>query len=265
MKKVVGCALVLVLLFCLQPITEVQAATKYVSSFEWNKPVKVGGVTFEAKRQKVGTVDMSRITMKRNGKKKTILSKVEVAFATNGSELYYTRPKKITNDDEVTRTIYCMNLKTGKSKKVAKGKRYEIVACSGTYLYIGSDNIDMGINLYALNPKTKKQKHMADWVRGIYFSSSRVITSTAAGDVDNYPIYSFKTDGSGKIKIVDAVFLSVKKGKIYYAKYNLKTDKYKVYSCSNTGKSKKALTGWSKTISSKYYQIGYNHLLSTKR
>lgn len=252
MKKVIGALLILALLFSLQPITNVQAATKYVSSSAWDNPVKVGKTTFEAKQQKVGSVYLSKITMKKNGKKKTILSKVEATFITNGSVLYYVRPSKITNKLNITRTIYCLNLKTGKSKKIAAGKRYDIMACNGTYLYMGANYEDAGIKLYALNLKTKKQKHMVDGVGSLYFLGSRVITYYNASDVDNYPIYSFKTNGYGKTKIADAILLSVKNGKIYYAKYSLKSNKYKVYSFSNTGKNKKALTGWSKTIPSKY-------------
>lgn len=206
---------------------------------------KVGDITFIVKQYQKDSSYYYKIIMKKNGKTKTIEKKMDTSFVTNGEILYYAKEGKKNEDYESMNTIYKYIVKTGKKEKIAAGINYTVCGCSGKYLYCGTNNGADGVDLYAVNVKTKKKKHMTDVVGGVYVSGNRVVTSTNSGDVGNYPIYSFKLNGSHKKKITDGILLSVKKKKIYYGK--VKSDgkeKFKVYSCSLTGKNKKALTGW---------------------
>lgn len=230
-----------------------KAASKYVSNVAIDTKQKVGNVTFVSKQYKVGSSYYCKIIMKKGGKSKTIDKKTTAAFVTNGKILYYAKEGKLIDEYRHKNTIYKYTVKTGKKQKLVTGTDYTVLGCSGTYLYCGTNNGADGVDLYALNIKTKKKKHMIDVVGNVFVSGSRVVTSTNTGDVGNYPIHSFKLNGTGKKKIVDGILLKAKKGKIYYCKVNEATWKYKVYSCSMTGKSKKALTGWVSEIPAKYY------------
>lgn len=237
-----------------------KAADKYVSNMAADTKQKVGNVTFVSKQYKVGSSYYCKIIMKKDGKSKTIDKKTTAAFVTNGKVLYYVKEGKLVNDyGQHKNTIYKYTIKTGKKEKIITGPEYTIRGCSGTYLYYGTDNWADGVDLYAINVKTKKKKHMVDTVGRVFISGSRVVTTMNSGAPEDYPIHSFKLNGTGKKKISDGNLLNVKNGKIYYYKTKLVNEKnetivkYKVYRCSETGKSKKALTEWVSEVPEKYY------------
>jgi hypothetical protein len=191
--------------------------------------------------------------MKKNGTKKTISTKGSGSFVAKGNILYYVQKGRAIDEDRFYNTVYKYNIKTGKSEKIVSGVDYVVCGFSRDYLYFGVENVE-DIDLYALNLKTKKKKHMSGAVGPVYVSKNKVITGTNSGDAGNYPIYSFNLDGTGKKKILSGSLLSVKNEKIIYCRVNEKTWKYKVYTCSISGKNKKALTGWSERIPDKYWE-----------
>lgn len=229
-----------------------EAAGKYVSSMAWDSPIQAGNAVFVAKQQKVGSQYMSKIVIKVNGKSRTLVSKTDAAFVTNGRILYYSKPIKKLNDFVWKKTIFCHNIRTGKSTKVISGKNYIVTGCSGKYIYFGVDNEADGIKLYALNLKSKKKKYMIDHVGIVTVLKEKVITMINTGDMSNVPIHAFNLNGSGKKKIAEGCYVVYKKGKLYYAKCNAQRSKYKIYSCSLDGKNKFAETGWLDQIPSKY-------------
>lgn len=251
-RKVFLGVIALFIIFGIHKFTVSEAAEKYVSSVAWDVPQKAGGATFVAKRQKVGSEYFSKIIMKKNGKSKILVSKVDAAFVTNGSILYYSKNTKKINDYTWNMTIYSYHIQSGKSVKVVSGRNYMVAGCSGKYLYCGCNNEADGIELYAVHLKTKKKKYMADVVGSVTVFDGKVLTTTNSGAAGNDPMYLFREDGSGKKKLADGNLASVKNGKIYYYKYNVETWKIKVYSCSYNGKNKKVLTGWLDAVPAKY-------------
>lgn len=253
MKKTILCSLLAVtLLMGLCVSVSVEAADKYVSSVAWDTPRKANGSTFVAKQHQVGSRYLSKIIRKKNGKSTTLVSGVDAAFVTNGKVLYYSKPTKQINDYSWKNTIYCYDIKTKKSRKIVSGTDYTVRGCSGKYLYCGKDMEADGVKLYAVNVKTKKKKHMVDCVRDVTIYKGKVLTTTNTGAVDNLPIHVFDLNGSGKKKIADGCNAVIKSGKVYYTRYSMKTNKFRVYRCSLNGKNKKAVTGWLDRVPSKY-------------
>lgn len=193
--------------------------------------------------------------MKKNGKESIIADNANAEFITNGKVLYYSKHEKMI-DKELYRfqnTIYRYNIKSGKHTKIITGVDYTVCNCSGKYLYYGTDNGPDGVDLYAINLKTKKKRHMVDGVGIVRMSGKRVITDTNTGDAANFPIHSFKFDGSGKKKIADGMLMSARNGKVIYYVCNEKIlGEYKVYQCTAKGKNKKALSGWVTDIPVEY-------------
>lgn len=251
MKKIFCGLMAAVILTGLQAPVPVKAAGKFVSSEAWDSPIKVKGVVFTAKRHQAGP-GYTKIIREKDGKSTTILSGVQAAFVTNGEVLFYSKPVEQINSFSWKNTVYCYNIKSKKSRKFVSGRDFVVQGCSGTYLYCGNDNGADGVNLYAVNVKTKKKKHMVDVVGKVKVSNGKVLTTTNSGALGNYPIHVFNTNGSGKKKIADGCFATIKKGKVYYTRWNMKTNKFKVYRCSLKGSNKKAVTKWLSHTPSKY-------------
>lgn len=190
--------------------------------------------------------------MKKNGKSITILKKTTAAFVTNGKDLYYAKQGKKIDEYQYKNTIYKYNIKTKKNTKIVSGTEYTVMGCTGKYLYCGTEQYADGIKLYAFNLKTKKKKYMTNYVGSIFISGNRVITSQNTGAPANLPMYSFKLNGTGKIKIGEGGVLKVQNNRVYYSIVNDRCDKFKIYTCSLTGKNKKAITDWMDTIPSEY-------------
>lgn len=252
--------IILLLLFvCMQSVHIVQADSTadstYIVNFGTGTSPQVGGATFVAYTYQSGNTYPAKIVMKKNGKESIIADNTDAAFVTNGKVLYYSKYEKMI-DEELYRfqnTIYRYNIKSGKHTKIVTGADYTVCNCSGKYLYYGTNNGPDGVDLYAINLKTKKKRHMADGVGRVRISGKRVITDTCTGDEANLPIHSFKLDGSGKKKIADGMVMSVRNGKvIYYVCSEKKPGEHKVYQCTTEGKNKKALTGWVTDIPMEY-------------
>lgn len=252
MAKKVFCGLLAVILMIgFQTPQPVEAAGKFVVSRGLDTPIKVKGASFTARRD-TGSRNIYSIVREKNGKSTTILSGVEVAFVTNGDILYYSKPIKRIDGYTWRNTIYCYNIKTKKSKKIASGANFGIRECSGKYLYCGNEIMAAGVNLYAVNVKTKKKRHMVNVVGSINIANGKVLTTTNAGSIGNDPIHVFNLNGSGKKKIADGCHATIKNGKIYYARWSMKKKRIKVYQCSLKGNHKKAVTKWVKYIPTKY-------------
>lgn len=252
MKKIFCGLMAAVLLIGLQAPVPVEAAGKFVFSETQDSSVKVKGAVFTAERYLTGP-GYSKIIRKKDGKSTTILSGVDAGFATDGDVLYYSKPVKQINSFSWKNTVYCYNIKLKKSRKIVSGRDFVVQGCSGRYLYCGNNNGADGVNLYAVNVKTKKKKHMVNTVGKVVVSDGKVLTTTNSGALGNYPIHVFNLNGSGKKKIAEGCHATIKKGKIYYARWNMKTNKFKVYRCSLKGNNKKAVTKWLSRTPSKYF------------
>ena len=240
---------------CMMDMQTAQAGSTYIVNFGKTDPCKIGGITFSSHIYQSGDTYPARIVMKKNGKKTTIAKNTDGTFATNGKVLYHSKHVELLDKDlnQFNNTIYRYEIRSGKHTKLITGIDYTIRNCSGTYLYCGTDNGSDGVDLYALNINTKKKKHMADGVGMVRVSGQRVVTGTNTGDAANFPICSFKLDGSEKKKIADGELMSARNGKIYYYVCNEKTlGTYKVYECTPKEKNKKALTGWVTDIPVEY-------------
>ncbi|MDO5155475.1 MAG: hypothetical protein Q4D51_05875 [Eubacteriales bacterium] len=232
----------------------VQAATPFVTNCAVDVKQKVRKTTFIAKQYRVGTDYRYKIVMKKNGKNKVIAKNTTCAFATDGKTLYYVACGKKVDDYRYQNTIYKYNIKTGKKSKVVSGTDYTILGCSGTYLYCGTDLYAGGVDLYAVHVKTKKKVYMRDCAGSVDYIDNRIVVSTNTGAPGNYPIYSFKLNGTGKKKIADGGMIKTKGKLIYYFVIDEKNWKFKIYTCSATGKNKKAITGWIERIPDEYYK-----------
>lgn len=94
---------------------------------------------------------------------------------------------------------------------------------------------------------------MCDDIREVIVSDKYVATGTQAGDLYNYPIYTFKANGSKKKKVATGVRpLEIKNNKLYYYRANINNWKVRIYKCSLNGKNKKAVTRWLNELPDKY-------------
>ncbi len=255
--------LLLAVLLLMIPAGGAQAAArKYFDCQGADYPIDVYGVTFEAKTKQYGNEYLADIVRTENGVSKTLLTKVNFAFVTNGIYLYYSKPVKKVADDNFgssyNNTIYRYTIKSGKSKKLVSGVRYIPMQAIGKYLYYGQENYADGVDLYCINVNTKKKTHMVDVVGGVLIGSTRVVTSTNSGDVGNYPIYSFNFDGTARKKITDGILVNLKGKTVTFAKYKYDSkthkDSFRLYTCTVTAKKKKAITKWIDRIPEEYYQ-----------
>lgn len=223
-------------------------ATAYKSCRAYGVKVSVGGATFASQQYQVSGRYTYKIKMTKSGKKKTVASDVGASFVTNGRYLYYS--KYLSGPDANYKNkvaLYRMDLNTNKRKKLATGMQLEAMGCSGTYLYYGTSNFDAGVNLYAMNVSTLKKRHMVNYVGTVQYGNGHVVTTTNTGAIGNCPIYSFKADGTGKVKIAKACMASIKGKYVYYTVYKMGANYqslFKRYRSTFDGKSKKAITGW---------------------
>lgn len=239
--------ILMILFMCIQNVYTLRAANVYVSNRAVDEPVNIGGLTFLSRSYQSDSGCMYKIIMKKKGKAAAIAKNTDGTFVTDGKQLYYSQRGELVNRDgyQFQNTIYRYDVESGKCTKIITGINYTVCNCSGKYLYFGTNNEADGIDLYVLNTKTNKKRHMADVVGRVRISDKRVVTDTNTGAIGNDPIYTFKLNGFEKKKIADGMLLSVKDGKIFYCIWDEKTyDKCKVYQCTVTGMNKKELTGW---------------------
>lgn len=182
--------------------------------------------------------------------RKAIVRDVDEQFVVNDKYLFYAKHKGSPNAYGLYKqTIYRMNLKTGKSKKIASGLDWVPFACSGKYLYCGGkfSSVNEG-TLYVYKASSgKKVKKLGKHLTEATYSNGRVLAIKARMQVGNYPIYSFAKNGKGKKTIAKGMYFKVKGKKVYYEEYRKGsngTSEYRVCSCTVKGTSKKALSGW---------------------
>lgn len=228
------------------------AKDKYITERGVNRNTTIKGISVVAKQYEEAGMYKYKITMKKNGVKKTIAKNTTTDFTTNGKIIYYSVVVKKISSYETKNCIYKYDIKTGKYTKIISGKSYIVCGCSGRYLYCGIDMEADGIKLYAYDLKKKRKKYMTSVVANVLVDGNHVVTSTNAGDAGNYPINVFKLNGTGKKKVCDGGLLSFENNKIYYYVVRESDWKYKVYTCKYNGKQKKAITGWGKKIPKKY-------------
>ena len=226
----------------------VMASSRFISNITSDRKQKVGGKTFVAKQYQEGEEYKCKIIMKSGSKSTVIAKNTNCDFVTNGNVIYYTK-------SGVKNTIIKCNIRTGKKTKVISGYNYMVRGCSNdNYLYYGIDEGADGTDLYALNLKTKRKRHMVSGVGSAILYKKYVVTDTNSGAVGNYPINVFKLNGTGKKKIVDGCLLKVSGNKIYYATASDDCSKFKIYTCTLKGKNKKAISGWLERIPAKYFE-----------
>lgn len=127
---------------------------------------------------------------------------------------------------------------------VADAHPMRTLANYGNYVYKGPDYAAEGVKLYAVDKRTGKKRFMATGVGTVQCKAGRVLTTTNMGDVEIFPVYIFKANGSGRKKIADAAGARLTKKWVYYAKCDSRQTLFKAYRCKRNGKSKKAVTCW---------------------
>lgn len=154
------------LFICMYNAHTVCAESTYIVNHTVDTPCKAGGVTFVARTYQSGNIYPAKIIMKKNGEEIIIADNANAAFITNGKVLYYSKHGTMIDKEfyRFQNTIYRYNIKSGKHTKIITGVDYTVCNCNGKYLYYGTDNGGEGIDLYAINLKTKKKRHMADTV-----------------------------------------------------------------------------------------------------
>lgn len=252
-KSLRSLAIIILASFCVGIYLQkdVQASNKYEVNHASDVTFKKNGISFTTKLNDTSNYTYDLI-MKKKNKKTIITKKSNCTFLTNGKILYYVTQDQELSDYQYKNTIYKYNIATGKRTKIISGTDYTVEGCKGKYLYCGRDEGADGVVLYALNLKTGKKKYMRSGVGYIITSGQYVVTSTNAGDAGNYPIYVFKANGNGKKKVANGGPLEVKKNKLYYSRYNVYTNKVRIYKCSLNGKNKKPVTGWLTQLPKKY-------------
>ena len=190
-------------------------------------------------------------------------------FYTNGKYVIYINkgttvgePYVFEDGEEVEeiysykRTIYRLNVNTGKKQKIISGTNYMIanIDSTGTWVYCGPDESEGIDKLYAVNVKTRKKRYMENYAGLVECASNRVLVTPAHGDVGNYGITIYKTNGKRIKNISKASFGKIKGKKIYYVSVKIKKARtyYRIYRCNLNGKKEKALTKWKKNVPKKY-------------
>lgn len=241
----------------------VQAASKEYKSTNWREECKVGKKIFyyETGKKKVKkkcvrwVEDCStyNICMKTRKKKTVLVKNVERTLLTNGVYLYYVKYKKYRA------TIYRMNIKTKKSKKMFMApKKTSYYYCDldgikGKYIYYTTipDNGDTGYYNYIYNTKLQKNKKL-DEELDVSLWGKQLVLSGKSTSFENVNIYFAKLDGTKKRKVVSAAQYFVYKNKFYWIQVEYGKDyaeKYRLGCCDKKGKNKKVLSKWKKTLS----------------
>lgn len=241
-------AILILFLACTAVCAKPALATAYKVNRAMDNPISVGTAKFVSNQYTVSGRYTYRIRMTQNGKSKVIVNDASAAFVTNGRYLYYSKYVSGPNANyQNKRTLYRLDLRSNARKKLATGLELIPLACSGTYLYYGTDNYAEGVNLYAINVKTKAKRHMVNYVGQAHCGGGRVVTSTNTGAPGNYPIYLFKTNGTGKKKLANGMGATIKGKYIYYTSYKMGSNYqslFRVYRTNLSGSAKKAMTGW---------------------
>lgn len=253
-KRTVRNVIMLIILMVLSMSgSTVQAADRYIHNYGIDSTKSIDGVEFVAKQYEENGTYKYKILMKKNGKTQVLLKDVECDYVTNGKIIYYIKHTVALGDWKYKNTIYRYNIQTKKKERVISGIDYTVRACNGRYLYYGRDKGADGVELYVLDMKTGKKKHIMDVAGSVYIVGNRAIVSICTGDADNDPIYSFSLKGTDKKTIAMGSLLKTKGMKVYYCKTDMRGGLSKIYSCNALGGNKKALTGWIKRIPEKYW------------
>ena len=112
------------------------------------------------------------------------------------------------------------------------------------------DEMSGGVNLYAMNVSTLSKVHMVGGVGSAQYANGHVVTTSITGSAGNYPVYTFKENGTGKVKVANAFWALFRGNYLYFTKFRYKdgngrfVSQYRVYRSDYSGKSPKAVTGW---------------------
>lgn len=186
------------------------------------------------------------------GKSQTVFD-ARHSYVTNGKTMYYVkagrRTQTLSTGGTVHRgSVYRCNATTGKSKKVASGKFDGVKGALGKYVYAVVNNEPEYTKLYAINAKTGKKRLMVKTcIATVQYKGKHVLTTPNYGSLDNYPVYLFKANGSGKKKVAVGCGGKLTKKYVYYVKYSYSKSKYRAYRYSIKSGKKKAVTGWTKS------------------
>lgn len=250
----------IVLAACCLLAAPVQAhAAAYESSRAVDVTTTVGGKSFEATQyQNANGWYVCQITMTKDGVTKTLVDGASADFVTNGKYLYYAkRTARVEGNWSYKQAIYRLTIASGAKKKLVSGTDCIPVAAYGNYLYYGKDENADGIDLYALNVKTKKKRHMAAGRGAVRVANGYVVATTNTGDAGNYPMYVFKKDGSKRKMFAKGFSAKIEGKRIVYGKLRYTSSgkiQFRVYKCKLSGKSKKAVTGWLSEYPAEYLE-----------
>lgn len=242
-------ALVL-LVASLASLTRAAFATEYKRSVSYGQTVSAGGTKVVTQQYRSGSAYLYRIKAKVDGKSKVVASNVKRGFVTNGRYLYYSQYATPTYEFKRKTTLYRMDLKKGTKKKLATGTELLAMGSSGRYVYYGTDNYDGGVNLFAMNVSSLSKVRMVGSVGSVQYSNGCVVTTSITGSAGNFPVYTFKENGTGRVKIANAFWAIIRGNYLYFTKFRYKdangsyVSQYRVYRSDYTGKSPKAVTGW---------------------
>ena len=253
--KITFTVALLIISIAAQPADTFAAANKYSYC-----PKSIGGKIFRLVNYKGDDYFFGKLYLKEKGHTTLLSANVNESYISNGKYLFYAKKGKRIYDSEwdwnrYNHTIYRINLKTKKKKKIVSGYSYIPIGCSGNWLYAGTDNLMDGVKLYAINIKNGKKRYMDNFVDSVQCAKGRVLINYRSGDLSpGGAITIFKENGK-KLKSIQDSFRGKIKGKtIYYARVKYSSDKtlFRVYRCNLNGNKKKAVTKWSTKYPDKY-------------
>lgn len=247
-----------ILLFSLEPV---YSKTEFYGIRRREEGIKIGKTVFKMKNNKIMMQkDGNTIILVDEIINDTIAESLSPGYPdkeswfdsfpafTDGKTLYYSR----ANEESTYTTIYQMNIKTEKKRALVSGEMYTVYDIGKKHIYYGTSidfNNGSGVDsLYSLNIKTKKKHFMEYGVGRLWFVKDKVLTMGAKSEAGDTAVYLFNADGTGKKKLFSATDLFIKKGKIYFNKYNYYykngefKESMKFFKCSLNGKNIKQIS-----------------------
>ena len=243
------CTVFVCLFFSKMDVFATNTSAAYKECGRLNRSITVKGISFRITTQKEELCTDSTIQMKQNGRWKTIAKDVYSVFYTNGTYVLYNksepdsgqRTESWSDDFGDDVSIYLYNVQTGKTTFLVKGVGYTVLGAASHYVYIGSiiDGVGSYVHLYDRN--TKKMSFLQNNADAVSVGSRRILISFYS-DEENYNVFTYNFDGTGKKRIAKAARASLKGRTVTY--YVTKFPYIRKYQCTDLGKNKKAITGW---------------------
>ena len=214
-----------------------------------------GDADFKGEQYQKDGKYLVRIIMSKDGTDTIIADECSSSFVTDGKTLYYSAEGAETENDMTINTLYEMDLETKKQRTLTSGTNYVPVQRYGDYLYFGMDEYADGIDLQVMNLNTLETKKITDGIAyDIDMQDGKVLASTNAGDVDNYPIYIFNMDGEGLQEVAQGTHGQLSGGYVYYVQTSDFGAQYRVMRCDYFGQNDESMTEWSTEYPTEYLE-----------